>query len=160
MLAVIDAWSIECEWGLGRLFGSCDIGSNGLISGWSDPEPAHVWNDGPDAHFRLSFPGPARRAVLSVEGMAFIRPRQPSQDITLYVNGFRLGFWRLFSAGGDTLSAAIEPEQMFARGDQVVLDCTFHIPTCVRPMDLGEGNDRRQLGFCFFSVLVREERDG
>jgi hypothetical protein len=154
MLQISDASTIDISWGISRLFGTCDIGHSGIGRGWSEPEPSHIWNDGPDATLTLLLPGGPCHARLSVDGLPFIRPGQPVQDMTLYVNGFRLGFWRLVSSTVSTVSAAIAPEHMFVRREGCFLECTFHIPTCCRPMDLGEGSDRRQLGFCFQTLVV------
>jgi hypothetical protein len=156
MLNIANTAAVDVGWGVVRLFGTCDIGDYGLGQGWAPPEPSHIWNDGPDATLHLLLRGEPRRAKLSIDGMPFIRPGQPRQEITLYVNGFRLGFWRLLEPKIGTLSAMIAPEQMFMRGENCVLDCTFHIPTCARPMDLGEGGDRRELGFCFQTVVVAD----
>jgi hypothetical protein len=145
---------LECHWGDMRLFGIGDIDGAGLTRGWSSAEESHVWNDGPEVTLRLALPAPARPAVLQIEGSAFIRPGQPLQEVTFFVNGFRLGFWRMTTTDLVSLAVRIEPEQMFARADLLLLDCTFHIPLSIRPMDLGEGTDRRELGFCFQTLSV------
>ena len=40
---------LECEPGVIRLFGAADIGTAGMLMGWSQPEDGHNWNDGVEA---------------------------------------------------------------------------------------------------------------
>jgi hypothetical protein len=148
--------ALPCEWDSLRMFGSGDIADEGLVRDWSQAEPSHLWNDGPEPSLRLLLNGKPRVATLQITGLPFIRPGQPLQELTLYINGFRLAFWRLTAAGLNTLSAAIEPEQMLIRGQSLLLSCVFHLPHSIRPMDLGEGSDRRALGFCFETLLISE----
>jgi hypothetical protein len=144
----------DMDWELGatRLFGNYDLGKTGMISGWSNPEDPHVWNDGPEAVFQLSTASVKHPLRLTFEGVPFIGGRCTFQDVVLYVNGARLGFWRLREPRSQLLSAIVEPEHMFERRGKTVLNCIWHLPQSVRPV--GVGKDTRELGFCFRSITV------
>src|SRR5579863_935874 len=58
--------ALDCEPGVIRLFGAADIGSRGMVSGWSAPEEGHAWNDGPEASYCISVRPPLGRFVLIV----------------------------------------------------------------------------------------------
>jgi hypothetical protein len=142
--------------GIQRLFGTCDIRTAGLGRNWATPEEGHVWNDGPNASFFVSSDMPKGRCLLGFEGEPYIRPGCSKQDITLYVNGLRLGFWRLTDTVSYQLLAPVEPEQWLARGKEGLLHIIWHLPDSIQPASLGDGEDRRELGFCFRSFTVRE----
>jgi hypothetical protein len=99
---------------------------------------------------------PGRACTIIVRGAPYCPRAASQQDVTLFGNGFRLGFWRLLATSSDTLSAVIEPEQWVRRGDSARLSCLWFLPNSARPVDLGEVDDQRQLGFCFRSVQIAE----
>jgi hypothetical protein len=146
--------NMDWELGTTRLFGNYDIGTTGLISGWSSPEDPHVWNDGPEAVLQLSTIIVKHPLRLTFEGVPFIGGKCTFQDVALYMNGARLGFWRLREPRAQMLSAIIEPEQIFERRGKAMLTCIWHLPQSVRPVDVGAGKDTRELGFCFRSITV------
>jgi hypothetical protein len=146
----------DVGWDVGatRLFGNFDLAGSDLVSGWSTPEDPHIWNDGPESVLRI-VTEPVKRALrLSIEGIPFIGGSCSFQDVTLYVNGARLGFWRLRESKSYVLAATIEPEQMLERNGKAVLTCAWHLPSSARPVDMGLGKDTRELGFCFRSVTL------
>jgi hypothetical protein len=146
----------KCELGVTRLFGECDIGSNGLSSGWSVPEAAHVWNDGLESVFDVTMRKARAECIFTFEGEPLLGGDCARQDILFFVNGYRIAFWRLVEAKTHTLTAIVEPEQLFDRGDRVLARCVWHLPLSRRPVDLGLGTDTRELGFCFRSFTIAE----
>lgn len=146
---------LKTELGMIRLFGTEDINRQGLVRGWADPEDAHIWNDGPVAALSIGMNIPQEACILAVEGEPFVSPRQPAQEITLYGNGIWLGFWRLRSAEPSVMEAMVEPETFLCRGEDGVLNLTWHIPTSVRPSDIGVSGDGRELGFVFRTLVVK-----
>lgn len=148
----------QFELGVTRLFGDCDLGSTGLISGWATPEQAHCWNDGVDTTFEFEVMETSGSFTLTFEAEPFLNERCPSQDVCLYVNGFRIGFWRLKEAQTYQLCAPIEREQLFDRAGMMTAKCVWHIPNSARPLDIGLGADIRELGLCFRSMTFAESR--
>ncbi len=143
------------ELGVPCYFGRRGLAQPHLLNGWASAEDSHHWNDGLDAALALSLVTmPAQRLHLRVEGRPYLSPRVPRQDITLFFNGARLGFWRIDRLDGALLEAAIEPEHWFGRADAAYGICVFHIPESRRPRDIGEAADDRQLGFCFQSFTL------
>jgi hypothetical protein len=154
--SVLKAMPSDGGWEIGvtRLFGNFDLAGAGLLSGWSNPEDPHIWNDGPESVLQIVIE-PVKRALrLSVEGTPFIGGTSTSQDVTLYVNGARVGFWRMRESKSYVLSATIEPEQILERNGRAVLTCAWHLPRSARPVDMGLGKDTRELGFCFRSITL------
>ncbi len=142
------------ELGVARQFGLADIGRQGLLSGWSTPEDSHVWNDGPEAVLALVTEMPAGPVVMSVEGAPFINARQPFQEVTLYANGWRLGFWRFRENAPVIMEAVVQPEQFFSRPEGAQLNLVWHLPSAVRPSDIGLSSDGRELGFVFRMLTI------
>jgi hypothetical protein len=145
---------LDLEFGLTRLFGQADLGEGGLVSGWAVPEDQHTWNDGIDAVLTASVRTSDSACRLTFEGEPFLPVDVGMQDIFLFVNGFRVGFWRLREARTYALSAIIEPEQFFIRDENSLLKFVWHIPRSVRPADIGLGLDTRELGFCFRTLTL------
>ena len=76
------------------------------------------------------------------------------QRVTLFVNGLRLGAWRLAAAGSCTLQAEIEPEHWLVRDGLGTARCVWHLPDSVSPSRISAVRDERRLGFCFHSLAV------
>ncbi len=142
------------EIGVTRLFGNCDIGLPGLMFGWSEPEEAHAWNDGVEVVANVVAPSIRKPTRFTFEGEPFLAGGNPHQTVTLYINGFRLGYWQLTEARTYRLSVIIEPEQLFHRQGNSIARCVWHLPESARPVNLGVGSDSRALGFCFRSLSL------
>ena len=142
------------NWGVARIFGSGDIGSVGLFSGWAAPEDGHTWNDGSEASGEFRAPYTGRAGQLTIECAPFIKEEVSRQIVVLFVNGFRLGSWKLQDDRSHNISVVIEPEQLFRRQDDVILKCVWTLPDSCRPSDIGAGGDSRQLGLCFRSIML------
>ncbi len=148
--------ALECEPGVMRLFGLADIRTQGLASGYAYPEYGHNWNEGVDPTLVLGAKGDIGAAALIVEGEPFVTRSQPSQEMTVYLNGHRAAFWRLSRRAEYSLRINIEQEWWFPRNGWSVLKVVFHLPNSVRPVDIGEGEDGREMGFCFRSLLLEQ----
>jgi hypothetical protein len=146
---------LDYEIGSTRLFGSADIAQSGLISGWSAQEPSHNWSDGDDTCLVLRTQDvPLLPCVLAVEGSPFLAKGVGRQRVTFYANGHRLGFWDLTESRLYVLEASVEPEYWLRRDGGGVLNLVWHLPDAVKPIDLGQGEDHRKLGFCFRSMTI------
>jgi len=145
---------LECQTGVIRLFGIADIGQRGLLSGWAFPEEGHTWNEGYDAALSISVSAAPAPCMLLIEGEPYVSRQQPVQDITIYANGHRGGFWRMSERTEFALLMPIEPEWWFARGNIWTLKLVFHLPNSIRPVDIGDGEDGREIGFCFRTFQI------
>jgi hypothetical protein len=151
--------SLRIEPGVIRLFGKGDIANRGLLSGWAAPEEGHNWNDGLDATATIEAALPTFPVIVAADGVPYIFGDTDRQEITLYANGYRVGFWRLLERRQATLAARVEPEQWFSRRGLGYLSLTWHIPCSARPSDLGDGADGRVLGFAFRTLCVSEVKE-
>lgn len=148
------------ELGVTRFFGKGDIGSSGLQAGWATPEDAHSWNDGVQAVMELNTEHSTQRYTIEFEGRPFVNELCPTQDISLYCNGFLTGFWKLSESKAYSLSADIEPEQILIRDGGAYAKLVWVLPNSVRPADINLNNDGRRLGFCFHALTISDADDG
>lgn len=150
---------LDCEPDVIRLFGAADIGTLGQIDGWAEPEEGHVWNNGREATLLISVPAPAPRLLLALGGEPYVTRLRPAQEVTLFGNGLRIGYWRLTHRADITLAVALEPEWWLRRGRRAVMRLGMHLPQSVRPSDISDGPDGRELGFCLRWICLRSLPD-
>ena len=145
--------------GVCRRFGAEDIGETGMVQGWAGVEPGHAWNDGVDAVLLVGTrlePGPVE---LEIEVEPYVTRQNPVQELTLYVNGARAGYWRMSARVVTALTAWIDPGWWRVVNDRAVLRLVFHMPQAISPAELGECDDLRQLAASFRSVQLRAAKD-
>jgi hypothetical protein len=148
--------ALDCEAGVIRLFNLADIGTRGMVSGWSAPEDGHTWNDGVEAAFTVSLRPPLGRFNLIIMGQPYVSRVRPLQEMTLFANGWRVAAWRMTARTETKLTVPLEPEWWFLRGNRAVMRLLFYLPNSVRPKDVNDGPDGRELGFCFHSICLRQ----
>jgi hypothetical protein len=148
--------ALDCEPGVIRLFGAADIGNRGMVSGWSSPEEGHTWNDGIEAIYCISVRPPLARFGLIVTGEPYVTRARPAQELTLFGNGWRIAAWRMTARIDTALTVTLEPEWWFTRGSRSVMRLLFYLPNSARPKDLNDGQDGREIGFCFRSICLRQ----
>lgn len=147
--------ALECEPGVTRLFGEADIGSQGMVDGWAMPEEGHNWNDGLEAVYAIAVRPPVPRLQLVLSGEPYVTRARPIQELTLFGNGFRLAFWRMTARVETLLDVALEPEWWHIRGQVARMRLLLHLPLSVRPKEINDGQDGRELGFCCRSICLR-----
>ena len=157
-IMVRSANSLKIEFGVTRYFGNIDIGDQGLVRGWAQPEAAHVWNDGHVAELAVGLTpkdiGLVRRVTF--EGLPFVSERHTHQDVTLFANGLFAGFWRLpQSAEPVSLEALLPPHYWLPGPDESKIVFSFLTPDAVSPAELGAAADNRRLAFSLHSILIR-----
>lgn len=155
--------ALDCETGVVRLFGTADIGTQGQVAGWAEPEDGHLWNDGVEATLLLAVRAPPPRLLLLLGGEPYVTRVRPAQEVTLFGNGLRIGYWRMTQRAEITLAVPLEPEWWLARGSRALLRLGLHMPHSVRPKDIADGPDGRELGFCFRTLCLQpiaDEADG
>jgi hypothetical protein len=136
-------------------FGRDGIGRDGLISGWSDPEGEHLWSNGSTAVLLFGQRARPPALVFAADGEPYLPNDDYVQDITLYVNGWWAGFWRLGEKKNYVLEARIEPEWWVPRGDRNIARISFVIPNSACPVVVGGAKDQRSLGFCLRTLQFR-----
>jgi hypothetical protein len=145
----------DFELGVTRFFGRGDLNDRYFDRGWAVPEENHSWNDGIDPAFIISLRSrPTQPCALKIKGKPYLTDHISSQDMTLYVNGYRTAFWRLDARQTCLLVAEIEPEFWFDRSGKGFAKCVWHIPGSAKPTETSATNDRRQLGFCFQEITL------
>lgn len=150
-----DRTALECEPGVVRLFGLADINRAGQIAGWAEPEDGHLWNDGNEAVLLISVRAPVSRLLLLLGGEPYVSRVRPAQEVTLFGNGLRIGYWRLVQRAETTLAAPLEPEWWLQRGPRAIMRLGLHLPNSARPKDMADGPDGRELAFCFRSLCLQ-----
>jgi hypothetical protein len=118
-------------------------------SGWSTPEPAETWTLGPDS--RLTLPAPTRQAtyVMVFRLRPLAAPKLPAQRLRVLVNNVAVAE---FTIDRRTIRTCLVPWAAIKLNSDVRI--TFQTPDAACPADLGLGDDRRQLGIAFTSILL------
>lgn len=160
---------LRVEIGVVRAFGLTDIGTNGLISGWSAPETAHNWNDGPEAVMAIATRRPDFPCTLVLEGAPLLGGPLRHQDMAVFAGGLRLGFWRLrpgsvAPGASHVLEVPVPPTAWRTQADDIGglsqpgdtggLRLHFHLPGSMRLSELQPDGDDRELGFCFRTLAL------
>jgi len=145
----------DFELGVTRFFGQGDLNARYFERGWALPEENHSWNDGIDASLIISLKScPTQTCSLKIRGIPYLTENIQSQDMTLYVNGHRAGFWRLDTRQTYLLVAEIAPEFWFDRNGKGLAKCVWHTPGSAKPSETCGISDQRQLGFCFQEITL------
>jgi hypothetical protein len=144
--------------GVTRAFGPEDIGEAGLLSGWAAAEAGHAWNDGADATLLIATRPKPGAFELEIEAEPYITRQNPTQELTLFANGARAGFWRISNRDVTRMTAWIDPMWWREHHERAVLRLVLHMPQSVSPRDLGDGEDLRQLGFSFRRIGLVQSR--
>lgn len=144
-------------WDLGvtRFFGKRDLKNRTLRAGWSLPEARHVWTDGPEAEQKIGLPLIDKPVTLRVTLSPFIAGDVTHQDLYLFVNGQYIKAWRLTKSQDQSIAAVINARQFLERDGIAILNCLWHLPKSARPVDLGLGEDTRELGIRFVSATLQ-----
>lgn len=142
--------------GIARRFGPEDIGATGMLAGWSDVEPGHAWNNGIDATLIVAAVEPPGPAELEISLEPYVTRQNPMQELTLYANGARAGYWQFSQREVTRIAAWIDPFWWRARHDCAVLRLVLHMPQAVCPREIGDGQDMRRLAFSFRSIILRQ----
>lgn len=148
--------SPQWELGVAHHFGKSGPGTGSLLSGWSEPEDEHVWTHGTEATQHIVVAPTDRPLTVSLECLPFIGGICLRQDVTLYVNGIRVKFWRLRTAEIHQLDATIPPHCFTKWGESMLLKCVWHLPCSISPRDAGTGGDARELGLCFRALTISQ----
>ncbi len=151
-----DAGVLECRLGTVRLFSTADLRTLGMGLGWADPEEGHTWNDGIDTEYSIAIASPPAVLTLEIIGTPFIVAARPRQELSVFGNG-QLAGTHVMSAGMDhRLSFTLQPHWWMRNGRRWTMNLLFHLPHSVRPCDIDLSDDRRELGFAFRSICLRE----
>ena len=63
--------------------------------------------------------------------------------------------WEAAEFTGASPMVALEPEWWLERGSKAVMRLMLHLPHSVRPKDINDGQDGRELAFCCRSLCLR-----
>ncbi len=141
-----------------RLFGAEDIAETGMLAGWSDVEAGHAWHNGIDATLLVATrqrPGPAE---LEIGLEPYVTRQNPMQEMTLYANGARAGYWQFDRREVVRVNAWIDPGWWREVHERAVLRLVMHMPQAVCPREIGDGEDMRRLAFSFRTITLLPSR--
>ena len=109
----------------------------------------YSWTTGPLAEIDIRLPPAREDVVLAIDTGAYVREGNPPQQVSVYLGGAFVGFWRVTAYG--TLTAHIPRQLLTGRMTRLALV----IPNAVSPFALGLGEDRRELGLHLHSITFR-----
>jgi len=125
-----------------------------LVSGWSLPEPEHIWSAQNTAVLRLPIQRPEANSIeMAIEFVPFLAPAAKivQQRIGVDINATPVGEWVFANEGAQNLTVRFPSTLIGPESEMVV---TFHFPDAVAPKDLGLSADERILAFAFRSLVL------
>lgn len=131
-------------------FGARSRGRRFLGSGWSAPEPAHCWSDGPSADLVLPLTyQPTADVMLRILCRGYRPgPDAPAQAVRVSVNGTKVGG---FEAGDTAWHELVLPLESIG-GREIALKLEF--PDAASPAALGLSSDTRSLGISLDTAML------
>lgn len=145
-LAPVSSDMPPLAWGEVLTFCTDGSGLFCLREGWSVPERALVWTDGPSASLLLTLPNNNADALLTITAMPFTG-LDGTQTITLLANGSAIALWHMTGAGR---YAALIPASV--RSASPLVRLTFQIANPISPAMKGAGADSRRLGLALHTL--------
>lgn len=130
-------------------------GNSGGIArdGWAEPEAHGRWTVGPVATLRMvGLAATARHAVMLELAPLLVPPTLTGQWLEVSVNGVPCFEGRL--AGAEPVRFELPAGTVGAAG---VVEFLFRCPDATSPARLGISGDTRQLGFCFWQLVLTSE---
>jgi hypothetical protein len=120
-----------------------------LVSGWSRPEPAGVWSDGPGAVLLLPATAgpPGADRLVEVTAMGFALPPNEEQVVGVSSGGRRLATWRVERANWRDYRVTV-PAALIRPGEPLRLELS--IPGAAAP----GGADQRRLGIGLQKLVI------
>ena len=117
--------------------------------GWSYPETFGVWSEGNQVKLVIPLPRDSKGALESINGItlemrALISPNHPQQQVDIWVNGHYQKTSILQKNQGNIIDVSISSDQIDSGQDY--LEIELKLPNKVKPVELGLGNDIRELG--------------
>ena len=117
--------------------------------GWSYPETFGVWSEGNQVKLVIPLPRDSKGALESINGItlemrALISPNHPQQQVDIWVNGHYQKTSILQKNQGNIIHVSIPSDQIDSGQDY--LEIELKLPNKVKPVELGLGNDIRELG--------------
>jgi len=146
----------EAPLGTELSFSTGGSGTPYLLDGWSVPENWGVWTEGRKSSliFQLPLDDASLPLRLTIEAQGLFGGQHPHQSVRVFVNDVPVGQIRFDGSenrGSRTFEVPLEARPSRSGG---VLDVSFQIENPVRPVDLGMGNDPRQLGMGLSSLRL------
>jgi hypothetical protein len=131
-------------------FGARARGRKYLGSGWSAPEPAHCWSDGPEATVVLPLSHmPTADMLLRILCRGYKPgPDSPAQVVQVSVNGRPVGS---FEAGDMAWHDLVIPHEAIGGRD---MELALAFPRAVSPASLGLSKDTRTLGISLDTMML------
>jgi hypothetical protein len=140
------------RWGSVIRFGFLGDAMPYQTEGWSAPEEAFTWTDGPSASLVLPVTGAGAPLTLRAKVRPLLVRRNISrQRVRLQVNGKEVGEATVGGTGDMTFDI---PGGLLT--DPQRLELTFGLPDAASPAQFGISTDRRRLGVAFFTLQLTE----
>lgn len=132
------------------VFSRGGLGISAMIGGWSVPEDNGRWSDGPESTLLLSRPEARFGIVLEMSlSPALSPPLRSVQIVGIRCNTHRVATLSIDRAG--VYGVFVPPSAM----DEERLLIQFSFPTTVRPADVSNSFDKRELGIKLQQIRIR-----
>jgi hypothetical protein len=120
--------------------------------GWASPEAGHTWTDGPESGLLLPAPSLAGSYVVTLLVRPFLfGDAVTGQRLTVLANGSEVGDFLVREQS--SVECVVPLSLIRKRPDWLAF--TFRHPDAVRPADISDIPDRRQLALSFEAIRLR-----
>ena len=158
-----------CEYGMTIFFGLGGDSERVRVRGWSHTEPHFTWTDSHSAALGIRLL-PAKHPIRLHFKMAGMNapPRLPFQVVDVHVNSEKLATWEVGAQGIFTLvvprhfvaaakqAPGAAPPFIAEPGTRLLIE--FTIPNAISPHELGQSEDRRQLGLQVAELRIAPDK--
>jgi len=123
-----------------------------IVSGWSEQEKEFRWSDGKTAilEFRIDEKY-ENDYLLSIFAHAYLGGGLNYQSVDVIANGNKLTTWQIINREWYRVEI---PASYLNQNDYLILEFIISEPTS--PYSVGESNDRRELGFAIYELIINE----
>jgi hypothetical protein len=120
--------------------------------GWASPEAGHTWTDGPESGLLLPAPSATGSYVVTLRVSPFLfGDAVTGQRLTVMANGGEVGDFLVREQS--SVECVVPLSLIRKRPDWLAF--TFQHPDAVRPADISDIPDRRQLALSFEAIRLR-----
>jgi hypothetical protein len=133
------------------LFGSNGTAQSYQLSGWSGPEQGFTWTNAHHTVLAIRMEKPDSGLIMKISASPYLgNGSAAQQQVTVLVNGHRVGDWVFNKPGFQEKTIAIPPSVL---ADEIQY-ISFELPGAISPKKLGRSEDGRDLALAFRSLEI------
>nr|VFK66209.1 MAG: hypothetical protein BECKUNK1418G_GA0071005_108311 [Candidatus Kentron sp. UNK]VFK71825.1 MAG: hypothetical protein BECKUNK1418H_GA0071006_108311 [Candidatus Kentron sp. UNK] len=125
-----------------------------LMDGWSHSETWGTWSEGPRSTILLPLPE-EEIGSLVIECNPLLNAAHPKQSVVVFINGILIGGIMFTEDSRRFFQVRIPREVLEPDRTDRFLRLEFQFPNAARPVDIGMGDDTRELALGLIAITVQ-----